>query len=133
MKMINRRSLLATSAAFAAMLVLSETSARAETKFTLEALEAAQKAGKSILVEVAAPWCPTCKAQQPIIEWLAKDAKFKDFVFLKLDFDSQKDELRKLNARNQSTLIVFKGTNEVGRSVGDTNPDSIEALLAKAL
>lgn len=131
--MMNRRSLLATAFAVPAMLALSRTSVRAETKFTLEALEAAQKAGKSILVEVAAPWCPTCKAQQPILEWLAKDAKFKDFVFLKLDFDTQKDELRKLNARNQSTLIVFKGTEEVGRSVGDTNPDTIEALLAKAL
>ncbi len=130
--MITRRSLLATSSAMVAVLTLSHGSARSETKFTLEALEDAQKAGKSILVEVAAPWCPTCKAQQPILEWLAKDAKFKDFVFLKLDFDTQKDELRKLNARNQSTLIVFKGANEVGRSVGDTNPDSIEALLAKA-
>ena len=131
--MISRRSLLAAATALPLLLALSQTSARAETRFSLEALEAAQKAGKSILVEVAAPWCPTCKAQQPIIEWLAKDAKFKDFVFLKLDFDSQKDELRKLNARNQSTLIVFKGANEVGRSVGDTNPDSIEALLAKAI
>lgn len=131
--MISRRSLLAAAAALPLLLALSQTSAHAETRFTLEALEAAQKAGKSILVEVAAPWCPTCKAQQPIIEWLAKDAKFKDFVFLKLDFDSQKDELRKLNARNQSTLIVFKGANEVGRSIGDTNPDSIEALLAKAI
>lgn len=131
--MLSRRALLAMATALPAALSLTATSASAGEKFTLQALEAAQKAGKSILVEVAAPWCPTCKAQQPIIEWLEKDAKFKDFVFLKLDFDSQKDELRKLNARNQSTLIVFKGTNEVGRSVGDTNPDSIEALLAKAI
>jgi len=109
------------------------TFAFAGDKFTDAALEAAQKSGKPVLVEVAAPWCPVCKAQEPILEGLAKNEKFKDFVFLKMDFDSQKDEQRKLNVRSQSTLIVFKGTNEVGRSIGDTKADSIEALLAKAL
>jgi len=33
----------------------------------------------------------------------------------------------------QSTLIVFKGPTEVGRSVGDTHLDTIAALLAKAI
>ena len=86
-----------------------------------------------MLVEVAAPWCPTCKAQRPIIDKLAATDKFKGFVLLTVDFDTQKDTLRKLNARSQSTLIVYKGATEVGRSVGDTNPASVEALLAKAL
>lgn len=128
--MMSRRIALALVAALP--LALS-SAVSAEEKFTDAALETAQKAGKPILVEVAASWCPTCRAQKPIIEGLAKNEKFKGFVFLKVDFDAQKEELRKLNARTQSTLIVFKGTNEVGRSVGDTNPESVEALLAKAL
>jgi hypothetical protein len=33
----------------------------------------------------------------------------------------------------QSTLIVFKGSREAGRSVGDTNGKTIETLLVKAL
>ena len=37
------------------------------------------------------------------------------------------------NVQRQSTLIVFKGKQEAGRSVGDTNAASIEALLAKGL
>jgi thioredoxin 1 len=74
-----------------------------------------------------------CRAQKPILEGLAKNDKFKEFVFFKIDFDTQKAEWRKLSAQRQSTLIVFKGGKEVGRSVGDTNAASIEALLAKAL
>ncbi len=35
--------------------------------------------------------------------------------------------------QKQSTLIVFKGATEVGRSIGDTDKASIEALLAKGL
>jgi hypothetical protein len=33
----------------------------------------------------------------------------------------------------QSTLITFKGSEEIARSVGDTNPESIADLLALAL
>ena len=50
-----------------------------------------------------------------------------------VDFDSQKDAVQRFGARMQSTLITFKGGKETGRSVGDTNPDSIAALLAKAI
>ncbi len=103
------------------------------TKFTPAALADAQKAGKAVLVEVGAPWCPTCKAQAPILGKLLGSDKFKSFVKLDIDFDSQKADLKTLNVQQQSTLIVYKGDKEMGRSTGDTNPASIEALLAKAL
>ena len=51
---------------------------------------------------------------------------------LDIDFDTSKPLLRKLHVAQQSTLIVYKGKTEVGRSTGDTDPASIEALLAKA-
>ena len=41
--------------------------------------------------------------------------------------------MRTLNARDRSTIIVFKGGNEVARSTADTNPSSIEALLDKGI
>jgi thioredoxin 1 len=128
--MLTRRA--ALLAAVALPLSLSLPAAAAD-KFTDDALEKAQKAEKPILVEVGAAWCPVCRAQKPILEGLAKNDKFKEFVFFKIDFDTQKAEWRKLSAQRQSTLIVFKGGKEVGRSVGDTNAASIEALLAKAL
>lgn len=102
-------------------------------KFTPTALAEAQKAGRPILVEISAPWCPTCKAQKPILDKLFSSDKFKSFVALEMDFDTQKDDLKAMKAQMQSTLIVFKGGTEVGRSAGDTNAASIEALLAKAL
>jgi hypothetical protein len=52
---------------------------------------------------------------------------------LEIDFDSQKDEARALKAQSRSTLITFKGETETGRSVGDTDRASIEALLKSAL
>ena len=51
----------------------------------------------------------------------------------KIDFDTQKDDVRALKAIQQSTLIAFKGETERARSVGDTNPESIATLVKSAL
>lgn len=131
--MITRRTLfafLALAPLFATRpVVASEISA----KFTWEAFEAAQKEGKPILLEIYAAWCPVCLVQRPIIEDLTLSDRFKNVVYLVIEFDHQKDVLRKLNAQKQATLIVFKGKTEVGRSIGDTDRASIEGLLAKAI
>ncbi len=95
--------------------------------------EAAQAAGKLILIEVHADWCPTCRAQEPIVSDLMRDPKNAGFVVLRVDFDNQKDVLKRLRAQHQSTLIVFKGRKEVSRSTGETRKDEIAAQLAKAL
>ncbi len=119
--------------AFAACLIASLATAGGRAPFTQAAFEAAQKAGAPILVDITAPWCPTCKAQAPILSELIAEPSFKNLQVFSVDFDSQKDALRMFNAQRQSTLIVFRGAKEVGRSVGDTSKSSIEALLAKSL
>ncbi len=82
---------------------------------------------------VHASWCPTCKAQKPILDELVAAARFRDLVCFVVDFDAQKDAVRYFGARMQSTLIVFKGATETGRSVGDTARSSLDALLSKSL
>lgn len=154
--MSHRRSLATLAAATSAVVLLSATAIAqtpapaaappaagapaaapqgnlATTKFTPAALADAQKTGKPILVEISAPWCPVCKAQKVVLGTLAKDGKYKDFVKLEIDFDSQKTDVRTLKGTRQSTLIVFKGDKEVARGVGDTSREAIEKLLDKAL
>ena len=101
--------------------------------YSQAAFDAAQKAGKPILVEVSAPWCPICKTQKPILAKLSADPRFKDLQIFDIDFDSQKDLLRRLDVRTQSTLIAYKGSVETGRSVGETQPEWIEGLVEKTL
>ncbi len=108
-------------------------SAFALTPYSETAFKAAQTSGAPILVEIHADWCPTCKAQAPIIGELIAQPQFKNLKVFRVDFDAQKADVRKFGAQAQSTLIVFKGGSEVGRSVGDTRRDSIAALLDKAL
>ncbi len=130
--MIFRRSLVAL-AAVAGALLGGPSLAAEKIDYTPAAFDAAQKSGKSILVEIHAPWCPTCKAQTPILADIEKEPEYKDLVVIHVDFDSQKDAVRRFGARVQSTLIGFKGEKETGRSVGDTAPASIAALLASTI
>jgi len=131
--MLHRRHVLSLLALSAALLATSQVAATEKQNFSQQAFDAAQAAGKPILIDVSAPWCPVCKTQGPILSKLGRTDRFKNFVFFNVDFDTSKDLLKRLNVQRQSTLIVYKGGKEVGRSVGDTNPASIEALLAKAI
>jgi hypothetical protein len=58
--------------------------------------------------------------------------EFKGYTMFTVDFDKDGDLLKRFNVIKQSTIIVFKGREEVGRSIGDTQRSSIEALMLKA-
>jgi thiol-disulfide isomerase/thioredoxin len=133
--MIQRRTFTfaVVGAALLAVPPISASWAAAEVPFSSDAFKKAQAAGKPVLVRVHATWCPTCKAQDPILSELAAQPKFKDLAVFRVDFDSQKDAVKQFDARMQSTLIVFKGSREMGRSVGDTQRASIASLLDKTL
>ena len=131
--MFNRRFLIGAFALGATLALGPLASAMSPETYSTQAFAAAQAAGKPILLHITAPWCPTCKAQKPILSKLEGTAKFKDLMTFDIDFDTSKALLRTLHVAQQSTLIVYKGKQEVGRSTGDTDPASIEALLGKAL
>jgi thioredoxin 1 len=107
--------------------------ANSAVPFSEAAFKAAQASGSPILVEIHADWCPTCKAQSPILDKLTADPKFKQLKIFRVDFDAMKAVVKQFGAQTQSTLIVFKGGAERGRSVGDTREASISALLDKSL
>lgn len=91
---------------------------------------ALQAEGRPILIHVTAPWCPTCRAQHPVISDLAGASDNADLVVFEVDFDSQKDVLRQFNVRQQSTLVAFNGADERGRAIGVTDRAAIAALVA---
>ena len=128
--MLTRRLALAVAFALA---TLAPAFAGDEQPFTQAAFDAAQKDNKSILVEIHADWCPTCKAQAPLIKALTEQSEFSGMIVLRVDYDAQKDIVRAFGAQQQSTLIVFKGAKETGRSVGETSLAPIAALLGTGI
>lgn len=111
----------------------ASAAAFAEKPFEMSAFKAAQSAGKPLLVDVYASWCPVCRAQQKVLADLQKDPKYDAVTLFRIDYDNQADALAAFSVQRQSTLIAFSGDKETGRSVGDTNAASIAALFDASL
>jgi thioredoxin 1 len=131
--MKTRRRLLVLAAALLAFGLPGPGRATEPAAYDARAFEAAQGEGRPILVQISAPWCPICRAQKPILAALSADPRFKALAVFTIDFDTQRDLVRRFGAQMQSTLIVYRGKTEVARSVGETQPEWIEQLLEKVL
>ena len=113
--------LLAGLSAFALIAFAAPAIAGPVQPFSTAALRAAQTAGRPVLVDVHADWCPTCRRQAPTVTEISRDPAFAKLVILKLDYDSQVAEKKALGVRMQSTLIAFKGARETARATGITD------------
>lgn len=121
--------------AFALALAMSTTRATAgEIKpYTPQEFDTLTRAGKPVLVDINAAWCPTCKAQKPVLERLMDQPEYRDVTMLKVDFDKDRAAVKRFKATVQATLVAFKGTAEVGRLVGNTQPADLENLIKKTV
>ncbi len=125
-----QKALLSAVLGFATLLAVS-FGANAIQPFDAKAFQDAQTAGRTIVIHVTAPWCPTCKQQRPTVESLEKERP--SLVVYEVDFDTEKETLKRFRVQQQSTLIVFKGAQEMGRSTGETDLARIRALITKGL
>ncbi len=126
--MISRRIVLHSILAMA----LAPLPALARDSFSDAAFDSAAASGKPVLVEFHADWCPTCRAQDKVINSFRHNPEYQGLVILRVDFDTEKALLERFGVRRQSTLIVFKNGTEVGRAVGESSPDGIKNLFNKA-
>jgi thioredoxin 1 len=126
--MLSKRQLLYCTG-IALAIAATKPAVAAEQSFDQARFDAARASGAPVLVFVAADWCPTCRVQSPIIAQIGSEPAFSELQIFRLDFDAQKAQRRALRASRQSTIIVFKGGIEVGRSVGATKSEQIRALM----
>lgn len=124
-----RTGILAVAAVSAVAPLAAHAAAR--VPFDRAAFEAAQAAGKPLLVEVSATWCPVCASQSRSIEAALKDPRNRRLTVFRLDFDKQKAEWQRFGVHRQGTLIAFKGKQENGRLEFVTDKAAIDQLIGK--
>ena len=123
-----KTAILIALASMASLVMAGDIKPFSQAKFDKLAQE-----GKPVVLDISATWCPTCKAQKPIIDGLMKQPAYKDVTLMTIDFDAGKSTLKKFKVTMQSTLVAFKGNKEVGRSTGDTTPEGLEGLIKKTV
>ncbi len=129
---VSRHVLKAFSTAAFVLLAMSAQAA-SQQPYDAKAFKAVQESGKPVLVEIHADWCPNCKAQDPILDTLFCDQKYSNIVRFRVDFDTQREAAGRFRVKWLSTLVLYKGTTEVARSVGELSEDRIRAMLNKVL
>lgn len=84
------------------------------------------------LVDFWAGWCGPCKMIAPVVEEIAAEFEGKVQVG-KLNVDENQATPASLKVISIPTLILFKGGQEVERSVGYKTKDELRRILNKHL
>jgi thioredoxin 1 len=116
-----------------ALILLTGPVMAGEQPYSAAALDRMLAAGQPVVVDFHADWCPTCRAQAPIVKDLLATPELKNVTVLIADFDTELALRKSLKVTNQSTLVVFRQGKEVARSTGDTSREGLAALLKKAI
>jgi thioredoxin 1 len=127
------KNLIVASVAFLCTVVLTTSALSAEIPFDQGGFDALRTAGKPVAVVFHADWCPTCRAQAPVLKTLMAMPDLKELTLFVADFDTAKDLKHSLAVTQQSTVVVFNRGREVARSTGDTQSAPLSALLHRAV
>ena len=101
--------------------------------YSSERLASLQAEGRTVLVDVFADWCPTCRAQSVVLDVALLEPRYAGLAKLKVDWDDQRDAARALGAPRQSTLMLFRGGKRLTLSVAETNDGKLREFLDKGV
>jgi len=88
-------------------------------------------AGVPVLVDFYADWCAPCKMVAPFVDEIAQTRVGKILV-AKVDTDAAPEVALKYGIRSIPTLIVFRGGEEVERSIG-FEPEKVRSLVERVV
>jgi thiol-disulfide isomerase/thioredoxin len=100
--------------------------------YTAAALTAAQQANQPVALQFHADWCPTCRAQDKVLQSLKAEPGL-DVTVLVVNYDTEKALKQRFRVNAQSTLVVLRGPTERARLVGDATTEGIRKSLQSAL
>ena len=108
-----------------------------KTTFDKELFNKAQSEGKIVIVSSWMKYCSSCANQMKVLQKAKKEGELSDIKFDNIEyfsFDVTNSEFANLfNVRFQTTLLIFKGNQEIYRSIGETTEDLIYEALKTSI
>ena len=110
---------------------ISANAVEKKTNFSIEIFEKAKASGKTIVINSYEVWCGTCSAQTKVLNQAEKD--FKEIIFLSYEQSKNEDIAKKLDIKHWTTIVVYKGNNEISRIIGQTKKEIIYSIIEKGI
>ena len=108
-----------------------------ETTFDKELFNRAQSEGKIIIVSSWIKYCSSCASQMKVLKKAKNEGELLDIKFDNIEyfsFDVTNNEISDLfDVQYQTTLLIFKGNEEVYRSIGETTADLIYEAIKTSI
>ena len=101
------------------------------TTFTDKIFKKAQSEGKIIVINSWNKFCSTCKKQIKILD--QAETNFNDVIFLSYEQTENKDIADKLSIDYWTTIVIYKGEDEIYRSMGVTEKNQLYLAIDKIL
>ena len=101
------------------------------TNFTFEKFENAQLDGKTIVINAWNENCLICAKQSKIFANAIND--FENVEFLFYEQTKYKEIANALNIKFWTTIVVYKGQNEIIREIGLVKKEDIYQLIKKGI
>ena len=118
-------------------IITSVVHAEKQTTFDKNLFEKAQSNGKVVIVSSWIKYCSSCASQMKILNKAKKEGKLSDIDFTNIEyfaFDVTNKEIANLfDIQYQTSLLIFKGSDEVYRSIGETTEDLIYEAIKTSI
>ncbi len=114
-----------------AIYCFSASAAEKKTNFSIEIFENAKAEGKTIVINSYNVSCATCAKQTKILDQAQKE--FKEIIFFSYNQNKNKNIAKRLDINFWTTIVVYKGNDEVARIVGQTDKKIIYSAIKKGI
>ena len=108
-----------------------------KTTFDKNLFDKAQSEGKLVVVSSWIKYCSSCAGQMKILNKAKNEGELSDIKFDNIEYFSFEVTNSKianfLDVKYQTTLLIFKGNQEIYRSIGETTEDLIYEALKTSI
>ena len=112
------------------LLSLNANAMEKETTFSKELFDKAQSDGKIVIVSSWIKYCTSCASQMKVLK-KAKN-EFDNIEYFTFDV-TNKDIAKFFDVQYQTTLLIYKNSKLVYRSIGETSKDLIYKAIKSSI